>query len=342
MTFPTRRLPVEKDSSSACHDLSPPNLPAKTTIINSERMVVWQEIVEKQGYPHWAKVANQVTCVSFDRFRSTLTQSFNSLEDHWLFATGGRRPFSAVQQHVSQEVVVLLEGGKSNKWVADIMLHDPKTSDLVCPPYSSLRLGQKGAREACAIMAENPTLVEGKSLLLCDDASFSGHQLTDHVKAIQDVVRKGFARPKELCVVAPFMTKRAETLLTQLNRDPSFPLFVADHQTIPTLADTSEGIQAGGDWGIAPAMLDAMGLVCFAHKLPNGESFPPPLARGLLPSGSPSQTQSPTPPFTPTAKSPHRGSKSATPTPSPKARSPRPPTYTLTFIEDPIPPYKAE
>ena len=196
----------------------------------------------------------------------------------------------------SKDAIVLVEGTKSNKWVAELAL---KQGDFL--PTYYFRLGDKEAKnfsEFCSRLKDKDLMdlqkdFDNKTIVLFDDGSYSGRQLTGHVLGIANTICKFELFVKIICVVVPFMTTHAKQEIQQamdhLKEHPQ--LIIAEHSRIETLADLPEEAQSAMmiAWYLNQTCNpNCIGLTWFDHKCPNSESFPKPLLNASVynPDGS--------------------------------------------------------
>lgn len=193
------------------------------------------------------------------------------------------------------DAVVLVEGFKSNKWVAELARDH-------CGFYASdyYRLGEKDARSFHEYLDAHVNDMDkvrlqfkGKSIILCDDGSYSGKQLIDHVRGLINAIVKYKLDVASIGIVVPFMTEHAESLIRQLKAEMAdqhkFPILIGNPYNIPTLADVDRnhpgsnfGYRACQMWDLEEDELPNLGLFVFNHKLPNSMSFPDVVAKGKV------------------------------------------------------------
>jgi hypothetical protein len=234
------------------------------------------------------RVIDSVRYVRHDEFKECLditTESVKTqLRDYYL--TDGQ-VFAP-----NKDAVVLVEKHKSNQWVAELAMLDSKFEGNLY-----MALGSKDAVSFTTFIDRHPGIkatLRDKTIILFDDASFSGKQLHDHVKAIQKL--RAATNIKAIGVVAPFMTEHAARKIAALSK-PGCPVFLGDHQHIPTL-DTIRYLEADDAteiadaktelcelWGYTAEEIRNLGLTWFSHKIPNYQSFPQQLAHGSIYTG---------------------------------------------------------
>lgn len=188
----------------------------------------------------------------------------------------------------NQNAVVMVEGRKSNKWVAEIAL-----TSKAFQANKYFRLGTKEAisfKEYVTSLnpGEKKDLIgelRGKTVFLFDDASYSGKQMTDHIHGMHQIFQYHRLPVKELAVVVPFMTDQAERSIMNEAAQSKIPTIVADHQRLPSLSNISQRsyeqiVQAW--YGGSRVASDQIGLGWFQHKVPNDQSFPAALVNGSV------------------------------------------------------------
>lgn len=175
--------------------------------------------------------------------------------------------------------VVLVEHKKSNQWVAEIARRK-----LGFKPKKYYRLGSKDANKFVdhinghAGSAEKNEL-KNKVIVLFDDGSYSGKQMTDHVKALLKLKKK--LKFDKICVIVPYMTDHAKSGLeeTVIKTHNVGNVVIADAAKIATVAESvtpenkklltelwwnKEEVEEGAN---------SKGVIWFDHKVPNDQSF---------------------------------------------------------------------
>ena len=202
-----------------------------------------------------------------------------------------------------RDAVVLVEPMKSNKWVAQLAFQEGFAG------RQYVRLGSSRAREfENAVLNDfDPDFVrslEGKVVVLFDDASYSGNQMTGHIQVIARLVDR--IKIRALLVIVPFMTHIARRKITAAAEEAKGLQVVIEGEAMPSLtevphphrellqtmwgyADAGRDVVRDAAGGAAEIPVDGIGLFCFTHKIPNQESFPVPLQRGTVydPTGKP-------------------------------------------------------
>lgn len=239
--------------------------------IDSEKAVRWVERHDGNlQSPLWEVMGN-VHHVSFEVFQRELQTTLqDALEQLTKFYGRDFVP--------EKDAIVLVEGQKSNKWVAELALHYANFR-----PASYFRLGEKSAEcfsayfharnaEELKVLSEDFT---DKTIVLFDDGSYSGTQLSNHVSAVIKTVDRYTLPILAICLVVPYMTEVAQK---RVRREcPNGPLFIGRCIRIATLhdlrRDTREALTASWYPG-HENWLKNIGLTWFDHKIPNYMSFP--------------------------------------------------------------------
>ncbi len=253
----------------------------------------WIEMHDPSMQPCVREVIENVSYVSFNRFMGELGSSASNAISQ--LGTVYKGVFD-----VRSDVVVMVEGTKSNKWVAELAFHYFKFI-----PKAFFRLGDKDAWNFFAYMSQaNPMEFEqlqnaffNKTIVLFDDASLSGEQLSGHVQGICRVCSVFALSIRAICVIAPFITQVAEERINQTFlgcRPLGSEIVIASHVDVKTIADlssaTAQAINLAWYKAGSPD-LRSLGLTWFNHKVPNYRSFPKPLARASVYSSSGSITK---------------------------------------------------
>lgn len=183
-----------------------------------------------------------------------------------------------------KEYTVLVQPSKSNQWVAELALRF-----LTDHPTRNFRsLGEKEARDFTSYLDRLHSYEDvPRRIVLFDDASYSGTQLTQHVKAI-------FAKFKDLELPAPTIhvviacaTPYAVRKLEALPQFSKGHLKLAVAGRIASIAkvlssDSIQRLRELYDWSEDPGETKGRGIVWFDHKIPNGMSFVEPLMTGSV------------------------------------------------------------
>jgi hypothetical protein len=224
------------------------------------------------------KVIEKIKLVRRDTFVATLKASTESARDQLALLDESK------EFRENRDAVVLVEKHKSNQWVAELAIEH---CNFVGNTY--MTLGSKDATLFKAYIDKNPGFkraLKDKTVVLFDDASFSGKQLHDHVSAIRSFSIKNRLEIKAIAVIAPFMTASAYERIKSLSI-PECPVIVGRPEPIETLGDT-EGLSEPDKtslcalWGYERGDLAGLGLTWFSHKVPNYQSFPKELAEGSI------------------------------------------------------------
>ncbi|MBX7066570.1 MAG: hypothetical protein K1X28_05015 [Parachlamydiales bacterium] len=224
-------------------------------------------------------IASHLTFVRHSDFLTRLNVTLNHLNRQIELKTG--RPFEP-----SQNAVVLVEGHKSNKWVAELARENFKFNAA-----RYYRLGEKDARSFQEYLDANMSehiraSFDGKSIILFDDGSYSGAQICQHIQAVIEAVRKHHLNISSIGVVIPYMTQHAFDALQRIKQQSPIPVFIGMPHIMHTLTHLNEKFGIGQAlsrmWRIPAENLANLCLFVFQHKIPNYQSFPEPLARGKV------------------------------------------------------------
>lgn len=182
-----------------------------------------------------------------------------------------------------QSYIALVQPGKSNQWVAELALQY-----VANEPTESLSLGEKQAKDFCQYLDTiSKTHEVAKRIVLFDDASYSGTQLTEHVKAIFDKFKELGKKAPTVHVVAPFATQHAYRKLRALPQYEEGQLKLSIHAKIKSVADVLSSDHVARlkelyGWSDGAIETEGRGVTYFDHKIPNGMSFVEPFATGSV------------------------------------------------------------
>lgn len=235
----------------------------------------WIAMHENPLQEHVRLAGEKVRYVRHKVFMETLRESTRSIED---VLTKNFGPFS-----IKNDTAVLVEQAKSNQWVAELA-----AAHMSFCAGTYYNLGSKDACKFKAYIDQAPEsdlkLLRDKILVLFDDASYSGTQLYGHINAIKGLVHKeSLPKIRGVAVISPFMTTYAKDKIAALHH-PTFPVYIADHQRIPVIADLppASATKLKKIWGYRGDEPKSIGLVWFSHKVPNYLSFPLAIQHGSV------------------------------------------------------------
>lgn len=154
--------------------------------------------------PIVSEVARCIQFVSYKSFRKELGRSLESVRNR-------------IEGFNPQNSIVMVEGMKSNKWVAELAL---KYFDFQAGQYYRL-----GSKEACnfqdyLLRLRNDEIEDirnrfnGKNVVLFDDCSYSGKQISDHITSMSRIIRAYGLKVNALVVVVPYRTSQAHILIS--------------------------------------------------------------------------------------------------------------------------------
>lgn len=265
------KTPVEPDSSTYAG-------------INTTEAKKWVEAHEEKVRPALRMLVVHIDRISYKSFKAQLSKSVGDVRRQL------SEKLAVSKSALKDRLIVLVEAGKSNQWVAELAA---KHCKFECDAY--YRLGVKDAREFIKHINQyteekGKKIFKDKVLVLFDDASYSGKQLNDHLdpllKLIKDIDLAAVA------VIVPYMTETAETLIkNNVDKKKLTNLFILSvHHTIPTVSSVmkenedplnvintlwwdNEKLEEQGN---------SRGTIWFDHKVPNGMSFPEPIKFGTV------------------------------------------------------------
>ena len=247
--------------------------------IDQAKAHIWIRAHEKEFQPALKELITKIKRIPFKTFKEELDKS--------------TKDFNQVIQTADKvDYVVLVEPGKSNKWVVELA-----NPSLLIKPECYLQLGEKEARVFCEYLdkledlyKKDNTLSFPKNICLFDDGSYSGKQMCDHINAIYHKMKEIGQRipsvKKPNCyVVIPFMTKQAEESLEAIKAKQK-SLFIAAHAPIPTIKEVISPIHVAKlnelFWKKEEDGAASRGSYYFDHKIPNKVSFVEPLVTGSI------------------------------------------------------------
>lgn len=189
------------------------------------------------------------------------------------------RCIDTLPKGLDKRCVVLTSEHKSNQWVAEVAkAHHQFNSNY-------LSLGHEHASDFVAYLDRTPAGKCPKEIVLFDDASFSGNQMTNHVNAIKaKLLEKGVTC--NIRVIVPFATRVALDRLQNIQPEGDVNISVHCDQAIPTIKEQlpQDDFQildtySEETWGVSLSNPDnieqdsGIAGVYFDHKIPNKQSF---------------------------------------------------------------------
>ena len=186
------------------------------------------------------------------------------------------RPDEAAQ---NQNRIILIEGQKSNKWIAELAI---ASGQLSIPNTDQLfRLGVNDAEDFVATISSDPSVFRGKEIVLFDDASYSGTQITNHVSAIITVNQSFALRLQQITVIIPFVTRTAIESLARLSNIANSgrrPILggvkLYYREIMPTLREQGWNQADAQEHNLNPRTWTTLATTFFQLKVPNEQSFP--------------------------------------------------------------------
>lgn len=186
--------------------------------------------------------------------------------------------------------IVLVEEEKSNLWVAELAkehfgFNAERYMDLGLNGAEQFVKMLRGVSAGMDIVKEK---FHNRTIVLFDDASYSGKQISSHLLQLRTVINKYNLAIREIVVIVPFATPYAQMQIREASVARIGKVCKAYISLMEDLPMLSELTPASYDvivrlWykGVR-ADADKIGLACFQHKVPNGQSFPAPLAKGSV------------------------------------------------------------
>ena len=256
----------------------PPTSPSAGSPVSSTRVYrIWLNEHEEKVKDHLEKLILKVRFFSKKNFNDQLNKSV-----HWV--NSQLAELYPDDSDPKKRCIVLTEAGKSNLWVAQLA---KEHCGFEAERY--MDLGTKNAN-AFKAMLEAVSAVKGemeilkdkfhnKTIVLFDDASYSGNQMSSHLRAVIETIKDYKLEVKRVIVVVPFATTSALHLLR------ACPAAIYPAFNIPIISDLNTDTRRiiadlwyKGDGDLA----DRIGLAIFSHKVPNYQSFPTALVKGSV------------------------------------------------------------
>jgi len=186
--------------------------------------------------------------------------------------------------------IVLTQEGKSNLWVAELAKQHFR---FIAERYMDLGLNDAdqfvemldGVSKDMDVVREK---FKNRTIVLFDDASYSGKQLSSHLLQVRRAVHKYQLLVREVVVIAPFATPFAQARILEASRERIgrvAPAYIGPAAKLPMLSDLTPDSYAliVNLWYKGKREdADKIGLAYFQHKVPNDQSFPVSLARGSV------------------------------------------------------------
>lgn len=193
--------------------------------------------------PHMRTVAESIRFIPFKDFLLELGKAYTNMKTQLdPFFEGDFRP--------ERDAIILVEGRKSNKWVAELALKHYKVQ-----ASQYVRLGIKQANQFVAYVEEMRDeelqafreRIEGKVLMLFDDGSYSGRQMREHVEILIRLCSKKKLHPSFISIVIPYRTTYAEACLVdcirQIPKSCKLRVLTSSFKRIPVLSDLAKRTQ---------------------------------------------------------------------------------------------------
>lgn len=294
---PLNRIPAEPNSAEIDRWLE-----GKESVVKSE-VDKWVNAHHEYYRPALSALAEKIQRVTHSQFSHHLGLAVKNFNEQ----------LEAVED---KRYAVLVQRNKSNQWVTELAL-----KYLQHQPTQSLPLGEKQARDYCSYIDRIGRSGEViKRIVLIDDASYSGTQLTEHVKAIFEKFKElGWETPT-VHVIVPFATQYAVNRLQAVSdsvstdeltdsesldeeekgevasseRKESEPNAQLESKLKLSLsakiANVAKSLSEDHvarlselyNWSDDPIEKRGRGLIYFDHKIPNDMSFVEPFGTGSV------------------------------------------------------------
>ena len=270
-------LPVHPAKFSCVISLNPPK--PNNKLINDllgdksifeENVQEWINVHHSYYQPALRELADKVTRVTHKQFTQQLEEAVDRFNQ-------------ALDVAQDKKYVILIQPGKSNQWVAELAY--PHLRYL---PHDFQSLGEKQARDYVTYLDRLRAIDEvAKTIVLFDDASYSGTQLKEHVEAIFNKQREMGLRGSSIYVVVPYATNYALKTIETVKKCHDQCLHIICKQRIPSvgedlLEESVKRLKELYGWSDEDKEIFGRGLNYFHHKLPNGMSFVEPFSKGSV------------------------------------------------------------
>lgn len=228
--------------------------PLVTEVLSDAQVEKWRtEFVGMFGDKNTAnrvadKLLGNLRRIDQNEFEEKLMASFRQASEH------------IKNEDLSKAGFVYYSGGKrrSNEWVREIgrdYVHNDKVLDLPLLDYYD-----KGQRKQCDVG------------IIMDDASYSGQQVTDHIKRGHELYGM-----KKFYVIVPFMTEKAMLDTQKLASDLGIEVQMFVQEKMPSTKEVLG--EADFKWlrSASPyhRFNEEQTLTYFSHKIPDYRSFCP-------------------------------------------------------------------
>ena len=246
--------------------------------IDKEQAALWVQEHQPETREALTELLREVKHIAYKTFNTQLGKSIKAAR----IALCARLSLEKASQ-LTDRMIVLVENSKSNQWVAELACRyfDFKASEYY-------RLGDKDAKKFRDHLDQSSVIerksMENKVIVLFDDGSYSGTQLTNHMVSLLQVQKE--LKFDSICVIVPFMTDFAHQKLVDTAGKMIERVLIAPFATIPTVATNLDAahIQTLNQlwWSKEDKneKANTRGLYWFDHKIPNGMSFPETLEKG--------------------------------------------------------------
>ena len=228
------------------------------------------------------EVISTVRYVTHDAFIKQLSVSV----DHANFHLAGLYGSS---YKPGMNCIVLTQEGKSNLWVAELArqyfrFNAERYMDLGLNDADQFVRMLQGVSKNIKIVREK---FKNRTIVLFDDASYSGKQMSSHLLQVRRAVQKYSLLIKRIVVIVPFATSFAQKAIQKASTVPvgKTGVYISPTVALPMLSDLTPDVYdlIINLWykGKRKAA-EKIGLAYFQHKVPNDQSFPGALAKGSV------------------------------------------------------------
>lgn len=186
--------------------------------------------------------------------------------------------------------IVLVEEGKSNLWVAELAkehfgFNAERYMDLGLNGAEQFVTMLRGLSTDMGIVKEK---FHNRTIVLFDDASYSGKQISSHLLQLRTAISKYDLTIREIVVIVPFATPYAQRQIREASVARigkvcrAYISLTEDLPMLSGLSSASYDVIVRLWYKGVRADASKIGLAYFQHKIPNDQSFPAPLAKGSV------------------------------------------------------------
>jgi len=211
------RKEVEKRSYTISVKI-PPSVPAEGNPIDRDIAATWVQAHPPDCQGAVQAIINNTHYVSFDKFHEELRKVIEHVN---------------AQIPDGEEYVMLVQDGKSNKWLAELSL--PFLKSL---PHNIRGLPRYEGDDDREKLDEYLRKSGVKHVVLLDDACYSGQQMAKHVSNVDKACLSAGGEGYQVHVGIPFMTEWGEGALQDAAKDSEImKLDIAPHQVMKSIRE---------------------------------------------------------------------------------------------------------